>query len=362
MTAQRHNPLWTRLLLVALALAAAACAVNPVPTPATNGTTSTKQDSTPGENADASFTAGDTQAADAASDMVDGGGGAVPAVSFGTVSVTVTDAAIDAQYAGGMHLFAVAPDALPTGHLVVILPDANRLTTEYSTIAMAAAQAGHRVLVLATPVSVLSACGSDTSCMLVARQELLDGVDRTSKVQVAVKDSLIHRLVTALATLDKQRPGENWGTFYSGASPAWSELELAGHGEGASEAAVVAQGVGLWRVALIGGPVDGAAGQPAPWMAGHAAAQSDKWRGLLHTGDPAVALIGAAWTALGLGSSALWSSVDGAQQPGVSAHLLTTGPELTDPHAGIAVDSALPGETSALSHVRLAWKILFWPY
>lgn len=349
----------TMRLLALLAIGLSACAVNPVPTPATGGNVDSNL-ATGG--ADAQGEQADIKSTVDASFAADSSDASTTTVELVTVLAQLTDPAIDVASAGGVHAVAVAPNTLATGKLVVLLPDATLLATDYFSIASAIAQQGHRVIVLATPVAALTACGGDATCLELARQEFADGQDRTPKVSVNTANSLQNRLIKALTWLDKDRPGENWGKFYNGSTPYWAAIAIAGHGEGASEAAMLAKKNIVWRVALLGGPTDGANAQPAAWLSGTAATAATAWRAFGHAQDPAAALIGASWTALGLGSSAAVQSVDGAQQPGASAQLLTTAMDVPDPHAAIAVDAALPKDSTAAQHLHVAWKLLFWPF
>jgi hypothetical protein len=336
------------------------CLVNPVPTPGSAGTSSdttftgNKQDASTASDASAdAMTADAIASADVKSDV------GVPAVATtGPVAATATDAAI----AEGEHLYAVAPEVLSTGKLVVLLPDADAVPSQYATIAMAAAHAGHRVLVLAAPVAALAACAGDSNCLELARKELFDGQDRTPKVTVDMANSLQNRLVKALAFLDKQRPGENWGSFYNGSTPYWASIAIAGHGEGASEAAMVAMQQSTWRVVLLGGPTDGTGVQAANWLAGTSQTDKSAWRAFAATNDSAWAVIGAAWTALGLGSSSAQVSIDSGAKPTNSTQLLTTATNVPDPHGAVAQDGALPVDAVALQHLSNAWTLLFWPY
>ncbi len=347
------------LILAALALLLPSCLVNPVSTPGSASTTGPgTQDALTADTmagSDDSSASGDTKLGDATD-------GVSPTVELATVQATATDAAVDPAIGGGAHTAAVASGVLATGKLVVLLPDAARVPSQYLALATAIAQQGHRVLVLATPVSALAACAGDTTCLDLARQEMVDGQDRTPAVTVNLANSLTNRLVKALAALDKSRPGENWGTFYTGMTPLWSQIAIAGHGEGASQAAMVAMHQAVWRAVGLAGPVDGSGSNAAAWLAAGAATDATAWRAFSHTKDPASAIIAAAWLAMGLGSSDAAVSVDGSQQPGTTVQLLTTSATVADPHAAIAVDGALPADASAAQHLRNAWKILFLPY
>ena len=352
----RKRQIWRWMGAIAVsALLLPSCLVNPVPTPQSGG--SSALDSLP---------AGGKQDG-ASSDALGGkdaapGDGVAAGVTLATVQATATDGAIDASVAGGVHVAKVASGALSTAKLVVVLPDAGRLATQYDAIATAAALQGHRVLVLATPVAAQVACAGDGTCLEFARQEQLDGQDRTPKITVTTPDCLENRLVKALTWLDKNRPGENWGKFYNGSTPYWADIAVAGHGEGASVAAMLAKHETLWRVALLGGPTDSGGSQPAPWLAAGGQTPVTAWRAFAHTADPAWGIVIAAWTSLGIGTSSSAASVDGGQQPDISAHLLTTAMNVPDPHAAIALDGALPTDASASQHLRTAWNVLFWPF
>lgn len=353
--AQRH--------LVALFLTSLqACAINPVPTPGTgsNGLVA----------ADDALLSKDS-AADTFKNADDAGGtGAVPAVALATVEATMTDAAIT----GGTHLAAVATEVAATGKLVVILADEQQSPENYTNLAKAAAQLGHRVLVLdwSPQPSIRMACAGEYVCLEMARQEALDGQNRTSSVDVNLANSLQGRLVKAVTWLDKHFPGQNWGQDYNGSTPVWSHIAIAGHGDGASEAAMVGMKLSVWRVVLLGGPLDGigndaVGASTADWLHGVPTTAKSNWRGFAHTKDQFSAIIAAAWTALGLGSSAAAVSVDGPTTPGISTQLLTTSANVPEPygtiaHAAIARDDALPTDALAAQHVRAAWKILFWPF
>jgi hypothetical protein len=344
------------LTLLTLAFLLPGCLVNPVPTPATGGSLATADSGFTQNPADTSTGTDSVAAQDAtSSDVGDNGGAGLDMAPF---AVTQTDAAI----ASGSHVFAVNATALASGRLVVLLPDAGQAATAYLTLATHIAEQGHRVLVLSVPLAADAACAGDATCLDLARQEIQDGQDRTPKVTVTTPDCLQNRLVKALMWLDKARPGENWGKFYAGSTPLWSNILIAGHGEGASEAASVALHQAVWRVALLAGPTDGQGTAPASWLSGTSKSPATAWRGFAHTNDPRWSIISGAWTALGLGSAAAAVSVDGEQQPGVSVQLLTTAMAASEPHAAVAVDLALPTDPTALKHLRAAWKVLFLPY
>ncbi len=338
------------LLLLASALLLPGCLVNPVPTPGTSGSLA-ESDSGFTNNAQDVASAADATTAD--SKNADATDSAVPGVNLGTLAESATSTAA---------VFAFSPDAPSSGKLVVFLPDSAQQPSDYMTLAVAIAQQGHRVLVLPVTVAAQTACAGDGTCLDLARQEILDGQDRTSKITVTTADCLQTRLVKTLTSLDKDRPGENWGKFYAGSSPIWSDILIAGHGEGASEAASVALHLKVWRVALLAGPTDGVGATPSNWLSGTSKTPTSAWRAFAHTKDATWAIIVASWTALGLGSSAAAVSVDGNQQPGISVQLLTTAMNVPDPRAAIAVDGQMPTDVVAEQHLRLAWKVLFWPY
>jgi hypothetical protein len=310
------------------------CAVNPVPTPAAPQAT--------GATADAGPTDDDgNKAADAvAMGMQDAMADAARADAQGAPIVgtalapTATDPAIDPQF--GDH-WAIAKTATTgTGKLVVFLPGTGGQPKHYTALLHEAATLGHRALGLAYPnqPSLFELCGEDANCYEFARHEIFDGQDRSPKVTIKPADCIQNRLIKALATLDKLRPGEGWGSFASGTTPVWSKVIVAGHSQGAGHAAFIAKVNKVLRVGMFAGVVDATTKGPAAWVNNLHATPTAAYFGFVHTQDPAYARIAANWTALGMGAS--WVDVDASKPPWTSGQGFVTNQASDNPHGVVA--------------------------
>lgn len=320
----------TGLALAALLLAGAAC--SNTATPSTSGTPQNYSD-IPVRSADAGVLPEPADLSIAASSAVAG--------------------------ASGQFQAAVRVKGPWSGQLVVLLPDAAADPATYKEFLREAARSNHHaVAVPGWPTAPLTQlCAANSACYDAARAELWDGLNHTDKLQVGLADAWAPRLLAGLAALEKQHPGQNWGSFYSGSAVTWSKVRLVGHGEGASQAAWVAKKTPLSRVVLLAGPIDGSDQQLAAWVNNGRQDGGPAWYGLSHTGDPQWSLISLSWTALGLGAGPLsWPSVDQGAVFGVA--VMTTSAPSPQPRQAIAVDSALARDSQGRPALRLTWRNL----
>lgn len=342
--------------LVALLLPG--CLINPVPTP---GAATTSQVATDVGHAKDNATGMDSTAADAGAQA----GGTDTQAFDPSASLTPTFVTVDPVQAdsaatpGDVHTAGVAPQAVPTGKLVVFLPAPGHKSAEYQLLLTEAARLGHRALALAGPwdADVAALCGPNVGCLEAVRRELLDGEDHSGKVTVKYADSLENRLAHALLWLQDHQTEAGWGQFLDGAKPAWSQVIVAGHGQGAAEAMMVATWHSVSRVALLGGPADADAQGPAPWLATHQT-PSSQIHGFCHTQDPQAAQVLQAWTALGLGGKADRVDVDATKPPYYDLRQLTTGVAADQPQDVIATDGATPVQAGVPRFAQV-WRGLF---
>lgn len=244
-----------------------------------------------------------------------------------------------------------------SGQLAIVLPELGQPPENYRELAREIARGGHHALVVPSPLAqtLAEVCGSDAACYTDGRAELLDGTDRAPKVTLKYADCLQNRLVMVILALAKG--GQGWGQFVVSGKPNWPALQLVGHGEGAGEAAFVGTKLIVARVVLIGGPLDGAADQPAAWLTATHATPNKQWFAFGHTGDPLWKRMGSAWTAVGLGAGPLsWPSVDAGAVFGVQG--MTTA--LANPAArlSLATDADTPRDTAGKPKYRAAWRVL----
>lgn len=273
------------------------------------------------------------------------------------------DLAVDASQAGvawqGQYQAALRVQGPWSGKLVVLLPDLGDPPSHYRELLREFARAGHHVLALpaASSLSASELCGANPACYDAVRAELWDGQDHTAKLSLTLADGMVARLVAGLQALEKLYPGQNWGTYYSAALPAWAKTRLVGHGEGASQAAWAAGKQAVERVVLLSGPVDGQGTDLPAWVNNGHVTPTASWYGLCHTADPEWARIAKGWTALGLGAGPLsWPSVDQGAVFGVP--VLTTAATSSQPRKMIAVDQALARDSQNRPVLRQTWRNL----
>jgi carboxymethylenebutenolidase len=181
-----------------------------------------------------------------------------------------------------------------------------------------------------TGTNIFGPCGDDGACFIAARQEAFDGKDATPKVTIGVTDSVLNRLIKALAYLDKTYPTEGWGAFLANGQPVWSKIVLAGHSNGSAEAGFIASKIAVARVAMFSGPSDSTGTKPgftpASWMIGTIATPASLWYAFGSERDVAKKLdridrYRVNWPALGLGQPV---RIDGMAAPFNNAHAMTT--------------------------------------
>jgi hypothetical protein len=339
----RPVPKLLSLLSLAMALLLPGCVINPVPTPGTaaptgqiaQDTAQTKDNA----STDAMFQGGTDDAHTADAGAMDPSANLTP--TFVTVDPVQADSA--ASPGGDVHLAAFAPVAVPSGKLVVFLTGPQHKTADYKLFLTEAARLGHRALALAGPadLDMAAICGQNVGCLEAVRREILDGLDHSPKVTVKPADSLQNRLGHALLWLQDHETEAGWGQFLDGAQPDWGQVIVAGHGQGAGEAMMLAALHDVARVVLLAGPADGDAQGPAPWLATHLTASS-KIRGFCHTLDPQWPAVNQAWTALGMGGKADRVDVDQTPPPYYDLHQLTTSIPMANEADSIVTDAQTP--------------------
>lgn len=236
---------------------------------------------------------------------------------------------------------AIVDPAVPgNGLLLVLLTNIGAAPGAYHDLLAVAAAGGYHVLGLdwvngfetdARGTNIFYQCGDNgDACFARAWQEAFDGSDRVPKVRIGPTDSVLNRLLKALTHLQAAYPGEGWDAFLAAGRPVWSRIAVAGHSNGAGEAAYIASRYPVSRVLLFSGPLDSIGEPPnltpATWLAGPHATPSARWYAFAATRDASRTLDRAAryrvtWPALGLGASVV---VDGLRPPFAGSHALVT--------------------------------------
>ncbi|HEY0613309.1 MAG TPA: hypothetical protein VGC96_01665 [Candidatus Elarobacter sp.] len=299
-----------------------------------------------------------------------GGGGSqpatvsVPPVQVVTVAHSVLPAATDPAISNAFdaHL-AIAPSPATSPLLVVFLPGTNGTPAGYTRIAGVAAAAGAHAIGLSYPdtSALLQDCGDDPDCYLPIRLQKFDGILRSPVDAVAPADAILNRLTKLLLYLDAHFPGEGWGAFVSGGAPVWSSIVVAGHSQGAGEAAAIAKVVRVARVAQFSGTVDAvvtARGTlaPATWVSPAGATPASAFYGFDHTADQFYAKIRIDWTALGQDAFGSAVTVESASPPYAGSHELITSLGVLNPHVSTAGDGASPVDANGVPVFAPVWR------
>jgi len=296
---------------------------------------------------------GDIKLDSAPADTTTAGG-----VEMYTFAPSMTDPFITAF--NDPHLAFYVPGANIQHKLVIFLGDTGTRPSDYQQFCMDAALQGYHVLALSYPndVALSNLCGDNLSCYEVVRQEYLDGIDHSDKVDISKYNSINNRITKALIWLDKYHNGKGWGDFFFGMSPNWSYIGLAGHGVGGGHAAMIAKLYKVRRVGLIAAVQDGSKDGAAGWLSGAHATDGNAYFGFVHKQDPDYDKILAAWTAIGMGGTANLIDVDATPPPYLNNRELTTAAQTADPHGSVALDAATPHGGDGAPTYQPVWQHL----
>ncbi len=261
--------------------------------------------------------------------------------------------------------------------LLVFMPGTAAIPASYQLVQQVAARAGYHVIGLMYPnaVRLASACASADpatadACFENARLEILDGVDRTTVVDVNEPNSIYNRLTKLLQYLTTSYPEEGWARFLSDGAPKWSQIAVSGHSQGGGEAAMIAKLRVTTRVVLFSAVPDTdvavGLGLPIPptWESSHATPPYRYW-GLAHDRDPAYAAIAAGWDALGMAAFGAALAPEANEPPYGFTHTLVTdllprsGSYLAPgPHNSTAMDAFTPLGPDGTPLLADAWRYL----
>jgi hypothetical protein len=269
-----------------------------------------------------------------------------------------------------LTLVPTSPSAR-VGRLALFIMGTNSTQTKEQEIVYAGAKRGYHAIALAYPnydaVAVLCAGVTDTACTAKVRQEMLTGVDLSTKVTVAPKDALETRLQKLLTYLNATYPAEGWGAYLSGTSINWSMISAIGHSQGAGHVAYLAKLHALYRATMISGVADKtSAGAIAPWLSTTNVTPVANQYGFSHTADATVpiATAEASWNAIGLASFGALTMTDGATAPYGSTHKLKTSLASvggTNIHLSMADDDKMPRNTDGTPKYEPVWDYMAFP-
>lgn len=203
------------------------------------------------------------------------------------------------------HVVMFDREAGPAARLLLFMPGTGDSPADPDEFLALAATLGYRVVSLSynnrPPVAAVCPKDPDADCSSKFRRKRLFGEDVMARIDDKPEESIVHRLVTLLAALDKKHPDENWRQYLEGDAPRWDRIAVAGHSQGAGMAAFVAQRKAVARVVLLSGPEDsyGGRGALAPWIRdGHGVTPAALWFAAYHANESRGPQIAMAYQAL----------------------------------------------------------------
>lgn len=241
-----------------------------------------------------------------------------------TVTPNATDPAIGLPNAAH-HV--VLPTGTPRGRLFVFLPGSGASPLGYDDVVLEAGAQGYHAIGLSYPnaTTAASKCGNDLDCYGPLHQRVFDGTGSSAVDSTTPVNAVEHRLAALLTYLDASYPTEGWGQYVSGGLPVWSKVVLAGHSQGASEAAWGGEVRDLAGVVLFAGPADADSNDvPAHWLSDPHLTPAERYVALIHSKDNWYARDAQTWVALGIPGARQMEPVDGGVVAGADTHAFVT--------------------------------------
>jgi hypothetical protein len=137
----------------------------------------------------------------------------------------------------------------PKNKLFIFLPGTTGSPEYYKLIVKKAALLGYHAIGLMYPNSAdmytYSAVSIDNTQFGKCRQEIFDGSNQTSGVNVNASNCIKNRLYKLLIYLQQQYPNQNWQQFLINNEADWTKCILAGHSQGGGHAFYIAKQVNV---------------------------------------------------------------------------------------------------------------------
>ena len=150
-----------------------------------------------------------------------------------------------------------------------------------------AASLGYAVIALDYPDQVISTVCREhatADCFDLFRAEIVSGTPGSPWVSVDPANCIESRLKKLLNYLVKASPKE-WSNFVIDGEPNWSQITVAGHSQGAGNAAYFSKLHPFERAILFAGPQDTSSAGVARWVSRDSATDRRNVRAFLHAKD-----------------------------------------------------------------------------
>ena len=285
------------------------------------------------------------------------------------VAPRATDPAIDVFLADNY----VWLDSTARGNpkLLVFMPGTRNVPAGWVALEKVAARLGYHVIGLSywNDVGVDVACkdSPDRDCSVNLRLEIIDGIDRSSLVNVTPANSIDNRLTRLLVYLDAQYPDEGWSRFLEDGQPKWSQIAVSGQSQGAGQAALIGKLRHVDRVVMFSGPTDARVPDETDAWISIGATPAVKYFGLVHKRDPFVGIL-PNLLALDMGRFGAPVVPELSEPPYGGTHILVTdllpatgtylGADGRESHRSTARDGFTPLDANGTPLLRDAWRYL----
>ncbi len=284
------------------------------------------------------------------------------------VAPQATDPAID-RFLDNHYVW---PDtAARSNHaLLVFMPGTGQVPAVFQLVQQEAARLGYHVIGLSYLNSggfakVCPIAPDPASCYEQSRLEVIDGIDRSSFVNVNPANSIDNRLTKLLEYLVAQYPDEGWGHFLAAGEPNWPLIAVSGLSQGGGEAVMIGRIRLVARVVMFSSLTDSLlGGGSVPWVGARHVTPVNRYWGLAHDRDAFFPAILAGWDSIGLAAFGPAATVESVDPPYGWTHMLVT--DLT-PHGGLvglnahaspATDAFTPLAPDGTPLLRDAWDYL----
>jgi hypothetical protein len=264
------------------------------------------------------------------------------------------------------HVVAYDASVPRADRLLVFLSGSGALPVQYQHIMQRATSDGYHAVSIAYPnwPAVRDLVADETDPLVAGRirRERLCGVDEYAGITVDFSNSVQNRLVQLLAHQHAAHPDEGWDQFISTpTSPAWSNIVVSGHSQGAGHAAYLTRDHELAGAILFGGPGDFIDNQQASWLFRPSLTPTERMFAFTHVNDPYSAGFFQNQRTLGLDAFGPIVNVDTGLEPYAGSHMLTSflaPPPGENAHNAPVLDAALRLDASGNPVYAPVWDYM----
>ena len=213
--------------------------------------------------------------------------------------------------------------------LFVFLPGTTGSPQFYKLIVKKAASMGYHSIGLMYPnnsdLYTAAASNADNTQFGKCRQEIFDGTDQSTGVNVNFSNCIKTRLHDLLIYLQQQDTTHNWSQFILNNEIDWSKIVIAGHSQGGGHALYISKQVSVSR-AISFSSIDwnGTLGRSADWVTQPGATDVTRLFSINGIADQIFSYANVQTQLADMGFTGPAVSIDSNQPPYSNSHTLTT--------------------------------------